>query len=362
MPDTTAEEALDDGPVRVSLADSLSGWPKFLFRFRVVLLTFAIRLRLPVGMTIGLFREVAPLLEDATHVPDMVKFEPEGITRSLDIPYGTEREMTLDAFRPETATAALPAVVWVHGGGWIGGTKNDMRSYLTTLASHGFATFGVDYSWAPERHYPDQIGQAGQALAWVRDNAVRFGVDPHRLVLAGDSAGAHIIAQLARAITDAEYAARAHISVPDFASADLRGVVLTSGPFRLTKMSASTGLGRIGDLMLRAYTGHRDYMSVPLFRAASLVDDMDASFPPTFITAGNADPMITDSRDLGERLSALSVPVDTVFYPDDHEPALPHGFCCDLRRPEAREVMELMVAFVRRHTELKAMPMSTIVQ
>jgi len=76
-------------------------------------------------------------------------FVPEGISERLDIPYGPGRRCRLDVFRPEGAIGPLPVVVWVHGGGWIGGTKDSLRDYLRVLASHGHVTVGVDYTWAP---------------------------------------------------------------------------------------------------------------------------------------------------------------------------------------------------------------------
>ena len=55
---------------------------------------------------------------------------PPGIEERLDLPYGSGRRCRLDVFRPAGATGPLPTVVWVHGGGWIGGTKDALREYL----------------------------------------------------------------------------------------------------------------------------------------------------------------------------------------------------------------------------------------
>jgi acetyl esterase/lipase len=320
---------------------------------RIALLLLGVRLRLPVSWLIRSFRRVGAALDDPTLVPAMVDFEPEGVAGLLDVAYGGEAQMTLDVFRPLAAAGPLPAIVWVHGGGWVGGTKNALRSYLRVLASHGFVTVGVDYTWAPERRYPEQVEQAGRALAHLRDHADEFGIAADRFVIAGDSAGAHIAAQVARAITDPGYAGRAGIRVPAFAPADLRAVVLTSGPFRLDAVQDPDGMGAFGDFILRAYTGTRRYVHDPVLQCASLVHDMDASFPPTYVSAGTIDPMLRDSRALSESLREHGVPVETGFYPDDHDPALPHEFAVDLRRPEAREVMAAIVRFAGHHAQIQ---------
>ncbi|MHA7987588.1 alpha/beta hydrolase [Rathayibacter sp. CAU 1779] len=344
----------DDTSLPTRPADLLSGWPRAWFRLRALWIALAVRLRAPVWMTLPAIRALGPLLEDATLVSAMAAYEPADVDRTLDARYGEDPAELLDVFRPSASSAPLPTVIWVHGGGWIGGTKNDLRSYLAVLASHGFVVVGVDYTWAPEAHYPIQIVQASRAVAWVRSHADGLGADPDRVVLAGDSAGAHIAAQLARAMTDAGHAERAGIGLAEGVGSDIRGVVLTSGPFRLGpadgRQHTDGALGRFGDLLLRAYTGHRDYLRVPAVRAASLVDDLAASFPPAFISAGTTDAMLEDSRQLARALAEHGVPVEEAFYPDDHHPELPHEFAVDLRLAEARSVMERMVGFIRRRT------------
>ncbi|QDZ15324.1 alpha/beta hydrolase [Humibacter ginsenosidimutans] len=341
-------DVTDEAPIRP--ADELTGWPRTRFRLLGLWIAVAVRMRAPVWMTLPAIRSVGPLLEDRTLVPAMAAIAPQDVRRTLDVRYGRSPAELLDVFRPFDAHGPLPVVVWVHGGGWIGGTKNDLRPYLAVLASHGFAVVGVDYTWAPEAHYPTQVVQASRAVEWVRSHAAALGIDPHRLILAGDSAGAHIAAQLARGLTDAGYAARAGLRLAPVPVPSIRGAVLTSGPFRLGPSKRDATMGAFGDLLLRAYTGHRDYLRVPMLRTASLVDDLDASFPPAFVSAGTTDPMLADSVALARALDGHGVPVEEAFFPADHDPELPHEFAVDLRRPEARDVLERIADFVRRRT------------
>ncbi len=348
--DTLAEESVTTtaAPPSHRGIDALTGWRRRVWQLQAAYVGLGIRHRLPVRLLIAPFRRVGAQLEDPTLLPAMAGLVPDGIVSDLDLGYGPDPAMLLDVHRPRAA-GALPVIVWTHGGGWVGGTKNDLRSFLRVLAGFGFVTVGVDYSWAPERRYPTQVEQVAAALAHVRDNAPAHGIDPERIVLAGDSAGAHITAQVARSLTDPDYARRAGIRVPDIDPAIVRAVVLTSGPFSISGVDDPGGMGRLGDFLLRAYTGVRAYADDPVVRCASLVDDLDASFPPAFISAGTVDPMLADSRMLAQRLTALGVPVVTAFYPDDHEPELPHEFGVDLRRPEAQEVLDAIVRFAHRH-------------
>jgi len=113
-----------------------------------------------------------------------------------------------DVFAPAHMEGPLPAVVWVHGGGFVAGTRSDLSGYLQILAARGFVTVGIDYSLAPSARFPTPMRQTNAALAHVIANAKRFNIDPERIFLAGDSAGAQIAAQAALIVSDANYARR----------------------------------------------------------------------------------------------------------------------------------------------------------
>src|SRR6476469_11236393 len=114
------------------------------------------------------------------HVPgDLV----EVVDEAYDIASPDGR---LDVFRPPR-TEPLPTVVWVHGGAFVSGCKDDVANYLRVLAGRGVTAVGVDYSIAPGKRYPTPVRQVAGALAHLIDPADRLGVDPTRIVLAGDS-------------------------------------------------------------------------------------------------------------------------------------------------------------------------------
>ena len=274
---------------------------------------------------------------------------PAGVSAVLDEPYRSgDPDARLDVFRPSGATAPLPTVVWVHGGGWLSGDKAHVAAYLQLLAAEGFTTVGVNYSIAPGRRYPVPVGQVADALGHVVRAAHRLGVDPARLVLAGDSAGSHIAAQVANAITDPRYARALGVTAP-VRRDQLRGLVLFCGPYDLGVAAATTGMARmIMHTFAWAYSGRRmllrEQTGEELFSVARHVS---GAFPPTFLSVGNADPLRPHSELLADRLRTLGTPVDTVFYPADHEPRLGHEYQFDLRLAEARDVFARMVGFLR---------------
>lgn len=106
------------------------------------------------------------------------------------------RDLRLDLFLPRAAARPAPAVLLLHGGGWLWGSKRDVWPEAAELARHGFAAAAVEYRLARERIYPAAIDDAKAAVRWLRANAAGLGVDPGRIGVTGVSAGGHIAALL----------------------------------------------------------------------------------------------------------------------------------------------------------------------
>lgn len=279
----------------------------------------------------------------ARHVPDGVA-ERLGVVRDASDPDGL-----LDVFRPADTTGPLPTVVWVHGGGWVSGSRGDVANYARVLAARGFTVVTLDYSIAPEHRYPTPVRQVARALGFLLGHAEELGVDPDRVVLAGSSAGAQIAAQVALLVTDDRYAAAVGIDVALEPRA-LRALVLHCGGYDLARARGSGWRGWFLRTVLRAYTGTADPAAQPELALASVLDHVGPAFPPTFLSSGNADPLLPHSEDLAARLTALGVDVETLFFPPDRRPALGHEYQFSLDDPAGVEALERSVTFAHRHT------------
>jgi len=277
---------------------------------------------------------------------------PKGaVDERLDVPYGDDRDMRLDVFGPAGVERALPAVVWIHGGAWISGSKDDVAPYLRILAAEGYRAIGLDYTIAPEATYPTAIRQLGAALAYVRDHAAELGVDPKRIVLAGDSAGAQLASQLAVLMTNPEYAALIGME-PALGLKQLTGVILHCGVYDLRRMANLTGIAAWGfKSALWAYTGTRNWSSSYQGTTMSTIDFVTEDFPPVYISGGNGDGLTwIESIPMSQALDRVGVDVTTRFYAADHEPALPHEYQFHLDFAEAQEALQDTLAFLRHVT------------
>jgi acetyl esterase len=278
---------------------------------------------------------------------------PADVAAILDERYGVGSDERMDVYLPAAAQAEdrrLPCVVWTHGGAFVGGSKEELGGYLRMLAARGFVVVAIRYSLAPEARYPEPTRQLMVALGHVTAQAARLHVDPARIVLAGDSAGAQISAQAAAIITSPVYASTMGIQ-PALEPGALRGVVLCCGIYDITALNDRGPFGSVLRAVAWAYSGERDYRHAPRFTTTmSVANHVTEHFPEAFITAGNADPLLPQSEALIERLDALGVGVDRLLYAPDHRPALGHEYQFDLDLVDGRVAFGRLGDFIERVT------------
>jgi acetyl esterase len=115
-------------------------------------------------------------------IPDLEYSEPGG------------ESLKLDAHIPE-GKGPFPAVILVHGGGWVAGHKtvNFVQPLLPLLDQTGMAWFTIDYRLAPKHPHPAASLDVEAAVAWVKRNARKYRVNPRKIALMGESAGGHLV-------------------------------------------------------------------------------------------------------------------------------------------------------------------------
>ncbi|ERL55527.1 alpha/beta hydrolase [Psychrobacter aquaticus] len=170
-----------------------------------------------------------------------------GVGVSKDILYGDEPSQDLDIYYPKPLAQAMktqsviettyPMVVFVHGGSWESGNKEEYAFVGQSLAQAGYITAVINYRKAPEHVYPDYVKDAAQAIAWSYDNAKNFHADPERLAVIGHSAGAfNAVAAVANEDFLAPYGVKPK---------DLAAVIGIAGPYSydFRKFSSATAFG-----------------------------------------------------------------------------------------------------------------------
>lgn len=200
-----------------------------------------------------------------------------------------EVSLKLDLYLPEGAESP-PLVVYVHGGAWRGGSKEQMP--LGGLLDHGFAIASVGYRLSPVAPFPAQAHDIKAAVRWLRRNAREFRYDEEHIAIAGTSAGGHLAALVGLSNGHEELEGR--VGEPLEFSSEIAAVVSFYGPsnfLTILKQSTPHGLGvRIPALQLLLRAQPED---VPeLARLASPVFHVDRDDPPLLLIHGDQDPQV----------------------------------------------------------------------
>ncbi len=269
-----------------------------------------------------------------------------------------DRNAHADVYLPTSAKQTrqkLPVVIWTHGGAWLSGSKTNAAPYFKLIAAQGYAVVAPDYALAPAAKYPTPIHELNALYSYLEANTARLGTDTSRIILAGDSAGAQLTAQMAALITNPAYAHEVGIT-PTLKPEQLRGIVLNCGIYKTETLAhpnptISKLLGWGDDVTVWAYSGTHDF-SNPVIRQMSPYYHVTKDFPPTYISGGNADPLTdVQSKPLANHLQSLNVPVTSRFYPASHTPALPHEYQFNLDNADGQNALQATLAFIKARTE-----------
>jgi acetyl esterase/lipase len=220
---------------------------------------------------------------------------------------GDGYRLRLDIYRPREATPRddpRPAVIQVHGGGWIAGSRLEQGiPLLNHLASNGWIGFNVDYRLSPRATLPDHVVDVKRAIAWVRGHAEELNIDPERICLTGGSAGGHLTALAALTADDRSLQ-------PGFEDSDTS--VAAAVPFYGVYDMADLGGNYYPELrswLFPKVVIKREYDDDPAaYEAVSPTYRVHAGAPPFLVFHGDRDTLVPvqDARAFVERLEATS--------------------------------------------------------
>jgi acetyl esterase/lipase len=113
-----------------------------------------------------------------------------------DVAYGPAQRQRLDVYSPKNASKA-PVLIFVHGGGWYRGSKEEYPFLGDAFVEKGYVTVIISYRVAPQAVFPAFVQDVASSVRWVKDNIADLGGDPDRIYLMGQSSGAHIASLVA---------------------------------------------------------------------------------------------------------------------------------------------------------------------
>jgi acetyl esterase/lipase len=257
---------------------------------------------------------VADRLVSADAMPErVIQWSHPGVTMT-DMVYSTVpgfRPLHLDLYRPRKGTAALPLIVYLHGGGWAnanprtGAAFEEFPRVLAGLAQRGYAVASIEYRFSGEAPFPAQLDDLHAAIRFLRGNAARFGIDARKLALWGMSAGA-LLGALGAVNCDE--------------GTCVQGFVGWFGPYDLVSYlrenPQDTSVRPLLDCLAEGCTPK-------LLNAASPIRYVDRADPPVLLIHGAADSFVLPSQSVrfAEQLRAAGASAEVLLIPD-----VRHGF------------------------------------
>lgn len=196
--------------------------------------------------------------------------------------------LALDLHKPARQTGAL--IVYVHGGAWRSGSKQEMP--LNDLVEEGYPVASVGYRLSTVARFPAQIHDIKAAIRFLRASAGKFGITANQIAIAGSSAGAHLAALIG--VTNGHRELEGEVGDHKNESSDVQAIISFYGASDLTtilKQSTPHGLSvRVPalDLLL----GSQPDKVPNLARLASPVFHVDRRDPPLFLFHGDQDPQM----------------------------------------------------------------------
>ena len=225
--------------------------------------------------------------------------------RTIPGPTGAP-DICLFLYRPQDGQRNTAALLYLHGGGFITGSAASYHANCARYASElGLLVVNVEYRLAPQTPFPGPLEDAYAALKWVKEQADTLGIDPSRVAIAGDSAGAGLaasLAQLARDRGEVQPAFQLLLYPMLDDRATLRPDHAGRGEFIWTPASNLLGW--------TAYLGHRPVADhAPKYAAAARLDNL-RGLAPAWIGVGTLDLFYEEDREYARRLTEAGVPCE----------------------------------------------------
>lgn len=244
-------------------------------RFAVLQLACGIVL----SLVLCLANRAAIAQEKPAAAPPEIEFRP-------NVEYGTagEIKLTLNLAMQKPGDALRPAILYIHGGGWAAGNKDQLNEAIKLAAKQGYVAVTIGYRFAPQHVFPAQVEDVKCAARWLRAHAGELKLDPERLGAIGFSAGAHLSMMLGT--MDKEDGFEGEGGWPD-QSSKVQAVVSYFGPTNFVSEYPEITRG-----IVKRFIGGTQTEKLEQYRKASPVTYVDKRDAPMLLFQGTEDLLV----------------------------------------------------------------------
>ncbi|MCE0482692.1 MAG: alpha/beta hydrolase [Methylacidiphilales bacterium] len=291
-----------------------------------------------------LFGRSTGLFADQSEAP---LISPEQIASLHDVVFGQGggRDLHAEIAYPNGAKAPLPAIIYIHGGGWVGGSQHDSYLPVAKIAQHGYFVASIEYRLSKEAKWPAQIEDCKLAVRWLRANATKYNVNPNRIGAWGDSAGGHLVACLGTMADQKQYEGAG--GYPDVSSA-VQAVVDFYGPTDFTRPDIYSPQAA---WLTQGLFGMPYDKDPEVWKSGSPLYFVKPDDPPMLLVHGDADVLVplAQSTVFDEALTKAGVPHQLLIVKNaGHVFGPKPGTAID---PSREEIEKAVFAFLAKHLQ-----------
>jgi len=301
--------------------------------FRGLILSF---LACPMAVLAQTNSSATNTVPAAPPIPEGIAVEHDGI-----IGKGGDHDLHAEIAYPKDSTKPLPAVIYIHGGGWIGGSHKN--GPIIQLAKAGYFAASVEYRLSNVAKWPAQIQDCKLGVRWLRANAAKYNIDPNRIGVWGASAGGHLVTCLGTMADIKEYEGDG--GYPGVSSA-VQVVVDFYGPTDFITPNIYTKQAL--DLTTGLFGVPRE-QNLDLWKSGSPIFYVKAGDPPMFLVHGDADSLVplAQSTTFGDALNKAGVPYEILVVKNGEHSFKPKpGTIID---PSRADIDRAVLAFLDKH-------------
>jgi acetyl esterase/lipase len=237
------------------------------------------------------------------------------------------KPLHMDIHKPEKA-GLRPAVLLIHGGGWMSGDKKDMAGFCEPLTKQGFVVANVQYRLAPKHKWPAMLDDVQSAVRFLRNNSGLYRIDPKRIASMGVSAGGHLALMLGAC----------EAKEPNAPSSKVSAVVNFFGVSDFEQMLPNWSL------LAEPLFGVKPDDVRSVMRAASPVTHLDKADAPVFTFHGTSDWLVpfAQAKTLDKKLKELGITHEFVQIKDS-------GHEIDAKRKDVRDALQRLTDWLVEH-------------
>ncbi len=257
------------------------------------------------------------------------------IKEGIVIGEGGGRSLKADIFLPPLEEKSRPAVLFIHGGGWIEGDRSQLRGYGILLARLGFVCMCNSYRLSNESIWPAQIQDVNCAIRYLRTNATDLGLDPDRIGVSGNSAGGHLSLMAAATNYDQIFEGEGGSNK---VSSEIKAVCAIYPPTTIRQLEMLNPLENAFLMLMGKEAKKED------FDKASPLNYVTEDYPPCMLIHGSTDSVVRlkDSTKFYEKLIEFNRPASLHIFSEEE-----HAF--DGEPDYGRAIADLQALFFKKY-------------